>query len=118
MIAAALLLQVAAAPPQDWSALPLFPLPRAGVVTDASAFVRAEVEAGRCGTTAVQEMAAPVAILVGPSGAVSRIVPRAIGCPNVEQYTVGYLLSLTRGGPGSAMPPRPGWYRLTVNYRW
>lgn len=118
MIAAALLLQAAALPPQDWSTLPLFPLPRAGAVTDGSAYVRAEVVAGRCKATGMTEMPAPVAILVGPSGYVTRIVPRAIGCPTVEQYTVGYLLSLTRGGPGSALPPRPGWYRLTVTYRW
>ena len=116
MIAAALLVQVAM-PPQDWSTLPQFPLPRAGIVTDASGYVRGEVAAGRC-KAAGSEVAAPVAILVGASGTVNRIVPRAIGCSTVEQYTVGYVLSLTRGGPGSALPPVPGWYRLTVIYRW
>lgn len=122
----ALLLQAAAptaaAPPQDWAPLPLFPLPRAASASDGSAFVRGEVEAGRCKAPPVQpdgtRLAAPVAILVGPGGGVQRIVPRAIDCPTVEQFTVGYLLSLTRGGPGGALPPAPGWYRLAVTYRW
>lgn len=122
----ALLLQAvsppAAMPPQDWSALPLFPLPLAGSSADGAAFVRGEMAAGRCKTSPVQldgsRLVAPVAILVGTGGAVQRIVPRAIDCPTVEQFTVGYLLSLTRGGPGEATPPAPGWYRLAVTYRW
>lgn len=117
MIAALLLVQVAELPPKDWSNLPTFPMPRAGVVTDASAYVRNELEAGRC-RMAAPPVDAPVAILVGSSGNVTKVVPRAIGCPTVEQYTVGYLLGLTRAGPGSAIPPKPGWYRLTVTYRW
>lgn len=117
MIAAALLLQAAAMPPQDWTALPIFPMPRAETAVEASAFVRREV-AGGCKTTNGPRLAAPVAILVDASGVVSRIVPRAIGCPTVEQFTVGYLSSLTRGGPGTALRPKPGWYRLTVTYRW
>lgn len=121
---AALLLQAAAVamPPQDWAPLPVFPLPRVASTTDGSTFVRGEVEAGRCKAPPVQpdgtRLVATVAILVGPGGTVSRIVPRAIGCPTVEQYTVGTLLSLTRGGPGGSLPPAPGWYRLTVPYRW
>lgn len=114
-----LLLQIAAAPPRDWSTLPLFPMPHAATVTAASAFVRSEVEAGRCKLpVAGTGVVAPVAILVGRRGAVTRIVPRAIGCPTVEQYTVGYLVTLTRAGPGSVRPPQPGWYRLTVSYAW
>jgi hypothetical protein len=117
VIVAALLFQAAAMPPQDWSNLPIFPLPRAREVTDGSAYVRTELATGRC-KIAAPPVVAPVAILVGTSGQVVRIVPRAIDCPTVEQYTVGYLIGLTRGGPGSALPPRPGWYRLDVTYRW
>lgn len=120
MIVAALMLQAAAAPPHDWSALPVFPLPRAGQVSDGVPFVRAEIAAGRCKTAEGAEngLTAPVAILVGDGGRVMRIVPRAIDCPTVEQFTVGLLLALTRGGPGSATPPAPGWYRLSVSYAW
>lgn len=104
------------APPTDWSALPVFPLPRASFDDP---FVRAEIATGRCRVPAGQaeNLVAPVAILIGPAGAVRQIVPQAIGCPTVEQYTVGYLLSLTRAGHGGAVPPAPGWYRLTVTYR-
>ena len=124
MIAALLLLQAASAPmpPQDWTPLPVFPLPRTTATTDGSAFVRGEVEAGRCKAPAPQpdgtRLIAPVAILVGSGGMVSRIVPRAIDCPTVEQYTVGTLLSLTRGGAGGVLPPARGWYRLAISYRW
>lgn len=125
MIAALLLALVAgqaAAPPQDWTTLPIFPLAGPGVAKEATDFVRGEVEAARCRVGPVQpdgtRIAAPVAILVGPAGGVRQIVPGAIDCPTVEQYTVGYLLSLTRAAPTSPAPPRPGWYRLTVSYRW
>lgn len=109
-----------AAPPQDWTALPSFPMPRASL-SEGSEFVRSEIAAGRCrlaGQSATTKVVVPVAILVGPSGMASRIVPQAIGCPTVEQYTVGYLFSLTRAGPVSAVPPAPGWYRLAVTYNW
>ncbi|MFS0774070.1 hypothetical protein [Sphingomonas sp. 1P08PE] len=111
--------QLLAAPPvAGWSDLPVFPLPRAAIAADASMFVKAEVDAGRCRTPDGRSLDAPVAILVGTAGMVRQIVPQAIGCPTVEQFTVGYLLSLTRGGPGSAQLPRAGWYSLTVGYRW
>ncbi len=121
---AALILQAAAPapmPPQDWSALPIFPLPRGALAADGTGFVRGEIESGRCKAGAPQadgaRVVAPVAILVGAEGAVARIVPRAIDCVTVEQYTVGYVQSLVRGGPG-AVVPAPGWYRLAVAYRW
>lgn len=130
MIASALLLaQVVAGaasttppPVAEWSALPIFPLPRATSMADGSSFVRAEVEAQRCRTENAApedvQVVAPVAILVGPAGSIRRIVPQAIDCPTVEQYTVGYILSLTRNGLGAMMPPAPGWYQLAVTYRW
>lgn len=108
-------------PPLDWSTLPSFPLPRAVIVTEGTSFVRRELTE-RCagGTDASQsrQFAMAVAILVADAGHVRRVTPRAVGCPTVEQYTAGYVLSLTRGGPGSLSAPAPGWYRLTVTYRW
>lgn len=132
MIAALLLVQAATVapppqapapsmPPQDWSALPVFPAPRGAQVMDGAGFVRAEIDSGRCKAGPPQpdgaRVVAPVAILIGQDGAVTRIVPRAIGCVTVEQYTVGYVQSLVRGGPGAVIPA-PGWYRLAVTYRW
>ncbi|SFP50680.1 hypothetical protein SAMN04488241_102347 [Sphingomonas rubra] len=121
-----MLLQAAVAPapmpPHDWAPLPVFPLPRGATTSDGATFVRGEVAAGRCAVPPVHpdgtRMVAPVALLVAPGGTVSRIVPRAIGCSTVEQYTVGYLLSLTRTLPAGAAPLAPGWYRVAVSYRW
>jgi hypothetical protein len=110
-------------PVTEWPSLPLYPMPRSATIPEASTYVRAEVEAGRCQPLAPPQadaarVIAPVVVLVGPRGTIRRIVPRAIGCPTVEQYTVGYLLSVTRTGAGFTLPPAPGWYRLTVTYRW
>jgi hypothetical protein len=127
MIAALLLaaLQPAAhgpPPVEGWDSLPVFPLPRVANVTEEAEFVRREVEAGRCAAAlhdgATMRLSAPVAIRVDGSGVVRQIVPQAIGCPTVEQYTVGFLQALTRGGPGSSAPLRAGWYNLTVGYSW
>lgn len=122
---AALLLALAPqqmAPPPDWAALPVYPLQESTTPDDASDFVRGEVEAARCRIGPLQpdgaRLVAPVVILVGPGGTVRQIVPGAIDCPTVEQYTVGYLLSLTRAGPPSKLPLKPGWYRMAVAYRW
>jgi len=108
-------------PPFDWSSLPAFPLPRAAVVTDGTSFIRRELSE-RCGggidLAQTRQYAMTVAILVAEAGRVRRVTPRAVGCPTVEQYTAGYVLSLTRGGPGSLTVPSPGWYRLTITYRW
>jgi hypothetical protein len=118
VIALALLLQLA--PPADWSGLPLLPVPERAGGFDPSPFVRDEVAAGRCkasgDATGAQAVTAAVAVLVGPAGAVQRIVPQAIDCPTVEQFTVGYVLTLTRRA--EAGERRPGWYRYTVTYRW
>lgn len=109
-------------PVAEWPTLPTYPLPRTASITDGVGFVRDEVEAGRCHPQLPplgdERLQLPVAILVGRAGQVRQIVPRAIGCPSVEQYVVGYLLSLTRTGMGSSVPLAPGWYQLTAGYRW
>lgn len=114
-----LLAQAAAAPPMppaDWSAMPELPVAaRPGF--DPSAYVRREVAAGRCRAApagSVMAVTAPVAVLVDAAGAVQRVVPRAIECPTVEQFTAGYVSSLARRTAGL----KPGWYRYAVTYRW
>lgn len=116
MIALALLLQVATAPvpPADWSALPDLPLPVVAGSADPSGFVQGEVLAGRCRAADAIHVDAAVAVLVGEDGTVSRVVPRAIDCPTVEQYTAGYVSTLARKLEGL----KPGWYRYLITYRW
>ncbi len=124
MIAALLLAaQAMAVPPAaSWPHLPPFPLPRDANLADATRFVRGEVAANRCAAATVtpqgSTLSAPVAVLVGPAGGVRQIVPLAIGCPTVEQYTVGYLLALTRIPSEDTSGLAEGWYALTVSYRW
>jgi hypothetical protein len=117
--ALSLLLQAIAPPPLDWSALPELPLSPPRGAFDPSGFVRNEVAARRCRATAdgdAQLVTAPLAVLVDESGAVSRIVPRAIDCPTVEQYTAGYVSALARR---AGLPRlKAGWYRYAVTYRW
>ncbi len=124
MIALALLLQGTAPPllpPADWSTLPELPIPRARVGFDLSSYARREVAAGRCKAAAVaggSRIVAPVAVLVDANGAVQRIVPQAIGCPTVEQFTAGYASTLARRAAMAVGGLRPGWYRHTATYRW
>jgi hypothetical protein len=109
-------------PVEEWPALPPYPLPRSANIADGVGFVRAEVEADRCQSSLPpapgERLQLPVAILIGQAGQVRQIVPRAIGCPSVEQYVVGYLLSITRAASDSSVLAVPGWYQLTVAYHW
>lgn len=123
MIAAALLLQAAVPMPPpmppsgDWSAMPDFPLAAFGGGFDPSPFVAREVTAGRCRPPAgARRIASPIAVLIGAGGAVQRIVPAAIDCPTVEQYTVGLVSTLARRLDLATL--RPGWYRYVATYRW
>ncbi len=121
----ALLLQAASAPPPtlpptDWATLPDLPVASPRGVFDPSGYVRREVAAGRCAAPPAAgeaRIAASVAVLVDALGAVQRIVPRAIGCATVEQFTVGYVFRLARR-VAAERTLRPGWYRYVVTYRW
>lgn len=126
MIAAALLLalqaiyQVPAAPP-EWSVLPPVPYADPPQLTPAlSRFVGGEVAAGRC------RVAAPVnsryivrldiAALIAADGTIRRAVPRAIGCPTIEQYGVGLVSNFARGN----LRLRAGeqWYVAHLVFNW
>jgi hypothetical protein len=126
MIALALLAQVTAAvplsPPSDLASLPPLPLTqRLPGAEPLSTFVKAEVDAGRCpapprGGDGVSSLAVDMALLVDRAGTVRRIVPRAIGCPTVEQYAAGVVASVARGNV--TPPAADGWYRLTMSFAW
>ena len=120
MIAALLLAltagQLAAAPypPADWSALPALRFARRPDPPVAlNGFVRGEIAAGRCvlsRTTSTLHLG--LAVLVA-DGAAVRILPRAIGCPTVEQFAAGLLSGLARGRLDGACAA--GWYRTTLD---
>ena len=114
---------VAPIPPAGWAALPLFPLPLRTDGFHVSAYVQGEVKAGRCRVDpdagGVSRLDVPVAILVGTGGVIRQVVPQAIDCPTVEQFTVGYVSTLARSVVAADRDRiRPGWYRLPVAYQW
>ena len=108
------------APPTDWSALPDLRFVRPSPIpATLSQFVRDEVAAGRCASaqrTAGGEYMLTVSLMVrvGPNGTVYEVVPRAIGCPTVEQYASGVVSRMARGN----VAPVAGWFRTSVVFAW
>lgn len=107
-----------------WDTLPALQLRRTGADTATLyRFVRAEVEAGRCAAAVTDgsgrvSLRAPVAVLVGADGSVRRMVPAAIGCPTVEQFTVGVIGRLAVGNVRAPWPGGDRWYRSGLTYIW
>ncbi len=114
MIAALLLVGQALpmTPPSDWEPLPHLRLPPSATVPPQFAeFVRNEVREARC-TLPKENVALELAVLVGANGRVRRIVPRAIGCPTVEQFAAGIVLRAARD---AVRPPAVDtWYQTSV----
>lgn len=111
----------APAPPADWTQLPDLPLARRWPTGPSlSQYVQGEVAAGRC--AAAQHggdglvLRVDMAVLIDNNGAVRRIVPRAIGCPTVEQYSAGIVSRLTRDNVPA--PQADTWYRTALTFTW
>ncbi len=112
-----------AMPPADWSGLPELQYVRRSPDMEAlSAFVRDEVNAGRCTAAGRVRSAAVVtldlAVLVGPSGRIRKIVPRAIDCVTVEQYGSGLVSRLARDNLVTVGLTTPTWFRTTLVFSW
>lgn len=100
----------------DWPALPPLPWRNPPQVTPVLAdFVAREVVARRCprrgGDGAAIEV--EVAVMVRGDGAVRAVVPRAIGCPTVEQFAAGLVTSFARN---NLRQPSAGWYRAALTF--
>ncbi|WP_343527704.1 hypothetical protein [Sphingomonas sp.] len=110
-----------AEPPHDWTGLPVITLGSAG--PDMIRFVREEVHAGRC-TRASRDgsgqmvLAVPLALRISPDGLVQTVVPLAIDCPTVEQYSAGAAERMMRHLPHRAMLAGDRWYRTAITYTW
>lgn len=108
-------------PPVDVSTLPVLQLARSDPATIDSTFIRDELNAGRCQLPAAPRLPAQplrldLAVFVSEQGKVRRLLPRAIGCPTVEQYASGLVSRRLRG---KIVPPRaPGWYQTSISFRW
>ncbi len=109
-----------AEPPHDWSTLGMLTLPPAG--PDMVRFVRDEVTAGRC-TRARQDdaqmvLVVPLAIRMSADGNADSVVPLAIGCPTVEQFSAGAAQRMVRHLAHRTMIPGDRWYRTVITYTW
>jgi hypothetical protein len=126
--ALALLAQVPAAQPpapalETWPALPTLLYERdPDDLGEVSRFVQDEVEAGRCGTPLKagenRVLRVRVVVLVGPDGRARALVPEAIGCPTVEQYTAGVIGRLVAGNVRQPWPTQAQWLRTGLVYSW
>ena len=112
-----------APPPADWSTLPqlryLRPPPS---MAPLAAYVRAEVDAGRCAAVARSASSAVVrvdmAVLVTSDSRIRRIVPRAIDCVTVEQYASGLVSKLARDNLDNLGVEKDTWFRTTLIFAW
>jgi hypothetical protein len=124
MYALALLIQAPAdipPLPADWSDLAQMPYVATPVISaPLDKFVADEIAAGRCAIPKPEDghyvVKVDIAALVDRDGAVRRAVPRAMGCPTVEQYSAGLVTSFARAN----LQVRAGmlWYRTTLVYDW
>jgi hypothetical protein len=121
-----LLFQAAAvvAAPTDWSVLPPLrlttPPDYPAIMTK---FVHDEVVAGRCvapapvdGKTSIKvDM---IVLVSSANGEATRIVPRAINCPTVEQFAAGVVQKAARGNIAGPPPSADSWYRVGMTLTW
>jgi len=107
----------------QWESLPNLPYRDAPSMTPAMHdWARGQVRARKCrarrlvdGRPAVR---VEVAVLVDEDG-VRTTVPRAIGCPTIEQYAAGLVAGFSRNNLNQRTgTPGPAWYRATVTFAW
>ncbi len=107
-------------PPHDWSTLPALTLPAAG--PDMVRFVRDEVSAGRCtrarASDAQMVLVVPLAVRISADGNADSVVPLAIGCATVEQFSAGVAQRMVRHLAHRTMIPGDRWYRTVITYTW
>ena len=107
----------------DWTTLPDLPYRQPPQMTSAMhAYVEGQVRARKCrarrlvdGRPAVR---IEIAVLVSPEDGVRTSVPRAIGCPTVEQYAAGLVSSFARNNLTARTNAAEQWYRATVTFVW
>lgn len=102
-------------PVAQWADLPLLRLDHRPDMAALSAFVRGEVQAGRC-KIAGDEVTVDLIVRIGEDGLPRRVIPEAIDCPTVEQYAAGLVIRLARGSADE--PNGAGWYHVALTFDW
>ncbi|MFA5963265.1 MAG: hypothetical protein WC804_04535 [Sphingomonas sp.] len=110
--------------PADWATLAPLPYLAPPQVTPAmEQFVAGEVAAKRCAepkpVNGRYVLHIDIATLIGSDGTIRKAMPRAIGCPTVEQYSAGLVIGFARGNlPARGAGAGDQWYRTTLVYDW
>lgn len=119
MILGALLFALSQAVTLQWDALAPLPYRVAPQITpDMNSFVQREAVGRKCPRPHPGAITVEVAVLVDHRGGIRTTVPRAIGCPTVEQYGAALIAGFARNN----LLPRTGaaeqWYRTAVTFTW
>jgi hypothetical protein len=110
--------------PIDWNSLPDLPYRQPPQVTaQMNAYVKTWARAHRCKVQRRVADKSPairiqVAVLVHPQDGVRTSVPRAAGCPAVEQYAAGLVTSFARNNLAARTSAAEQWYRAAVTFVW
>jgi hypothetical protein len=107
----------------DWQALPPLPYRRTPQLTARmTMYVAAESARTACprpvAVAGRVQMPVDIAVLIGAKGMVRATIPRAIGCPTVEQYAAGLVISFTRSNLIPRLVSEGGWYRASLVFEW
>lgn len=108
----------------DWTSLPDLPYRLPPVITpQMNTYVKAQTRLRDCPVMrrVADKMPAlriEVAVLVHPEDGVRTSVPRAAGCPFVEQYAAGLVTAFARNNLAARTAAAEQWYRATVTFVW
>lgn len=111
-------------PAIDWASLPNLPYRQPPHVTGPmNHYVKMQTRSRNCPVQRRVIDKAPalrieVAVLVHPEDGVRTTVPRAAGCPVVEQYAAGLVTSFARNNLAARTSAAEQWYRATVTFVW
>ncbi len=108
----------------DWASLPDLPYRQPPQITAPMInYVKAQTRARHCRVQRrvadkLPALRVEVAVLVHPEDGVRTSVPRAAGCPPVEQYAAGLVTSFARNNLAPRTVTAEQWYRATVTFVW
>ncbi|MHA6720555.1 hypothetical protein ACX40Y_14030 [Sphingomonas sp. RS6] len=105
----------------DWAALAPLPFRTLPQITPAMRdFVAGEIALRKCPVPAGpgQTLTVDVAVLVAADDGIRTVIPRAIRCPTVEQYTAALVAGAARDNLLPRTAANEQWYRATITFDW
>lgn len=119
MIVTSALFVLAQAVTLRWDTLAPLPYKAAPQISpDMVLFVQREVVGRKCATRRDDALEIDVAVLVDQAGGIRTTLPRAIGCPTVEQYAAALVAGFARNNLLPRTGAREQWYRTTLTFTW